>query len=119
MRINDFIGFSLKSRLLVCLLAVAVIGCNRPPAPEQPLTVDDVVARPERFDGTIVVVGEVAKVNADGEMFALGCEDACVVLPVRSAGALPAAGSTVVVRGHIERATDGRYVFVAQEVTQR
>jgi hypothetical protein len=35
------------------------------------------------------------------------------------AGALPPVGSAVVVRGQIERATDGRYVFVAQEVTQR
>lgn len=98
---------------------VALAGCGRAPQPGQPVTVDDVAAQPEKFTGALTVAGKVEKVDAARSMFALGCEDACLMLPVRFAGALPAGGSSVVVRGRIERGEDGRYVLAAQEVTQR
>ena len=81
------------------------------------LDVDRVVAHPENFKGTINVEGRVAKVDAKKSLFTLGCEDACVVMPVKFSGAPPKQDSAVIVRGQITKDAKGRYLFDAESVT--
>ena len=83
------------------------------------VTVDSVVAHPERFKGVIDVAGRVSSVNTTNSVFALGCEDACVVMPVKFAGTLPTVSSNVVVRGQIKRTEGGRYLFDAEKVSNK
>lgn len=84
-----------------------------------PLNVDKVVAHPEKCAGKIGVAGRVAKVDARENLFVLGCEDACVAMPVRFSGAQPKAGSDVIVRGQITKDAKGRYLFDAESVTTK
>lgn len=83
------------------------------------LDVDRVVAHPDQFKGAIGVAGRVAKVDSTNSFFVLGCEDACVAMPVEFSGTLPKEGSDVVVRGEIKKDAQGRYFFEAQNVTQK
>lgn len=91
---------------------------NESPAKtESPIAVDEVVANPENFKGTISVTGRVAQAAESVHLFALSCEDACFSMPVRYSGTLPQAGADVVVRGQLGKDSDGRYFFVAESVT--
>ena len=114
--LNRIINFSLKNRLPMCLLAVALAGCGRAPQSGQPVLVDAVVAQPAKFTGAIAVAGRVTQTDARRGTFVLGCEDGCVAMPVKFAGKMPALNSDVVVHGQIQKTAEGRYVFAAQEV---
>ena len=83
------------------------------------LDVDKVVAHPDKFKGKIGVAGRVAKVDADKKLLVLGCEDACVVMPVKFSGTMPKTNSDVVVRGQITKDAEGRYLFDAESVTPK
>ena len=52
-------------------------------------------------------------------LFMLGCEDACVAMPVKFAGTPPKEGSDVTVRGQITKDAKGRYMFDAEDVTPK
>ncbi|UCE74511.1 MAG: hypothetical protein JSV56_02080 [Methanomassiliicoccales archaeon] len=81
--------------------------------------VDEIVRHPDRFRGPIGVSGRVIKLDQAQASFALGCEDACVMVPVRYRGQMPALGSEIVVYGEIKEAEGGRYIFEGQEVKAR
>ena len=83
------------------------------------LDVDTVVAHPDKFKGKIDVAGRVAKVDADKKLLVLGCEDACVAMPVKFSGTMPKTNSNVVVRGQITKDAEGRYLFDAESVTPK
>ncbi|MCG3147703.1 MAG: hypothetical protein PCFJNLEI_01144 [Verrucomicrobiae bacterium] len=104
-----------------CTLALVTDGCgdSHSQRPGQPLSVDAVVEHPEKFGGPIGVVGRVANVEPASGAFALGCEDACVAMPVKFSGTMPKAGSDVIVRGQIKKESDGRYIFNAESVTAK
>lgn len=102
--------------LCACLLALVSDGCSPSQQPGQPLSVDAVIESPEQFTDDLVVAGRVSTVDSGSGAFALGCEDACVVLPVKFTGHLPAVGRDVVVRGQIKKNEQGRYLFDAQTV---
>ena len=108
-------------QLLVCLAAAAVLLASaqsfvQAAEKESPIIVDKVVASPEKFKGTINVVGRVAKLGATEHLFALSCEDECFSMPVRFSGPAPKSGSEVVVRGQLAKESNGRYVFNAESV---
>jgi len=86
---------------------------------DAPIIVDKVVANPEKFKGTINVVGRVAKLGSNDRLFALSCEDACFSMPVRFSGPAPKQGTDVIVRGQIAKEANGRYVFNAESVTSK
>jgi hypothetical protein len=117
---------SLKIIAPTLLLAITPWGCGKhnetQPIATEPqvriVSVDDVAESPEKFAGTIAVTGRVTEVKADG-VFTLGCEDACVVVPVKFAGQLPPVGRDVVVHGQIKQGAEGRYLFDAQKVEQK
>lgn len=105
----------------VCMLALVTDGCgdSRPQRLGQPLEVDVVIEHPEKFTGPIAVAGRVAKVEPASGVFMLGCEDGCVLMPVKFAGTLPAAGRDVIARGQVKQTAQGNYVFNAQTVEQK
>lgn len=83
------------------------------------LDVDEIVRHPNRFDGPIGVTGKVVKVDEPETLFALGCEDACVVMPVRYRGRMPELGSNIVAYGEIKEEEEGKYIFEAEDIEAR
>ncbi len=81
--------------------------------------VDEVVSSPEKFDGVIGVEGTVTKVDEPNSAFTLGCEDACIVMPVKFKGQLPKEGTNVIAFGEVKKTEQDKYVFVAQELRSR
>lgn len=81
--------------------------------------VDAVLEHPERFIGSIGVGGSVTHLDEEKSMFTLGCEDACLVMPVKFNGRLPEQGTDVIAYGEIQKTEGGRYIFVAREVVTR
>ena len=80
------------------------------------VAVDQVVSDPEKFMGLIGANGSVSSVDESRSMFTLGCEDACVLMPVKYDGRLPKGGTNVTAYGKIEKNEQGKYIFVAQEL---
>ncbi len=78
------------------------------------IDVDEIAKHPENFKGQIGVSGKVIKVDASKKSFALGCDDACVIVPVRYNGQSPDMGSEVVVYGEIKETEQGKYVLDGQ-----
>lgn len=83
------------------------------------VAVDQVVRDPEKFTGFIGVNGSVSSVDESKSMFTLGCEDACVLMPVKFNGQLPEQGTDVVAYGKVVKNEQGKYIFVAQELTRK
>ena len=78
--------------------------------------VDELASKPESFHGQINVSGRVIEVSPGGDGFTLGCEDACVRIPVRFKGKAPEAQADVVARGRVTKNPDGLYVVEADSV---
>ena len=83
------------------------------------IDVDEMVRHPDQFEGSIGVAGKVVKVDESKTSFALGCEDACVMMPVRYNGRMPDLESEIVVYGQIKQAEGGKYIFEGQNVEVR
>ncbi len=83
------------------------------------VNVDVIVREPEKFTGTIGVEGLVTKSDETGSTFALGCEDACILMPVKFAGQRPKEGTNVIVYGEIKKTEGAKYIFVAQEIATK
>ncbi|TSA22206.1 hypothetical protein D4R75_05320 [bacterium] len=80
------------------------------------INVDDVVSSPEKFAGVIGVEGTVTKVDEANSEFTLGCEDACILMPVKFDGRPPKEGANVIAYGEVKKTEQGKYIFVAQEI---
>ncbi len=104
-----------------------VIGCTKTPEQKNSqitssadtarvIAVDELASHPEDATGRLAVIGTVSEVSAAQSGFLLGCEDACVSLPVRFKGAIPKVGSEVTVTGVVAKADSDKYVLVAEEV---
>ena len=83
------------------------------------VAVDQVVSDPEKFTGLIGVNGSVSSVDESKSMFTLGCEDACVLMPVRFDGQLPKVGTDVTAFGKIQKNEQGKFLFVAKELATK
>ena len=83
------------------------------------VNVDAVVGDPEKFPGIIGVEGLVTKSDETGSTFALGCEDVCILMPVKFAGQWPKEGTNVIAYGEIKKTEEAKYIFVAQEITAK
>ena len=83
------------------------------------VAVDQVVNDPEKFTGLIGVNGSVSSVDESKSMFTLGCEDACVLMPVRFDGQLPKVGTDVTAFGKIQKNEQGKFLFVAKELATK
>jgi len=84
------------------------------------VAIEEVLASPQNFSGTMGVTGKVMSIEQSRSMFFLGCKGvvscACAEMPVKYDGQMPEIGSEVVVFGEITTAESGKYVFKGQEV---
>lgn len=78
--------------------------------------VDKVVESPEKFAGLVNVEGTVKEVLDNQELFTLGCEDACVNLPVSYKGKMPKSESNIIAMGEVKKDADGKFFFEAKEI---
>lgn len=83
------------------------------------LTADEIVSAPEKYKGTLAVLGTVIKIDESKNTFLLGCEDACFSLPVEYQGPMPEVNSNVIVYGKIKRQENGKYIFWGKEVKKK
>jgi len=81
--------------------------------------VDVVVSAPDRYKGFLGVEGRVIKIDEAKSIFLLGCEDACIIMPVEYKDQMPEPKSEIIVYGEIREQEDGRYVFQGKEVKTR
>lgn len=77
----------------------------------QILPVETVAFNPAKYSGYIGIKGTVNKV-VDDKMFLLGCQDACVSVPVKYEGQTPGLGQNVTIYGQLSQ-QNGKYVFMA------
>jgi len=82
----------------------------------KPIDVDYIVDKPEMYSGVINVEGTVKEVLDNKKFFTLGCEDACVNLPVSYKGELPKLESNIIALGEVKKDVDGKYFFDAREI---
>lgn len=84
------------------------------------VAIEEVLASPQNFSGTMGVIGKVMSIEQSRSMFFLGCKGAiscaCAEMPVKYDGQMPEIGSDVVVFGEVTTADSGKYVFEGQEV---
>jgi cytochrome c-type biogenesis protein CcmE len=78
--------------------------------------VDKVASDPEKYVGLIGIEGSVISVDGEKSTFGLGCEDACVLVPVAYRGALPKEGTNVIAYGEVQKTNGDKYIFVAKEI---
>lgn len=103
----------------IILLAALAFGtsCKSKKSETRILNVDEVVEAPEKYTGSMAVSGTVVSLDKPSSTFGLGCEDACVMLPVKCPGQLPDSGKSVVVYGKVKKVDADRYIFAANRVT--
>jgi len=82
----------------------------------KPIDVDYIVDNPEMYSGVINVEGTVKEVLDNKKFFTLGCEDACVNLPVSYKGELPKLESNIIALGEVKKDVDEKYFFDAREI---
>ena len=78
--------------------------------------VDNVLMNPAQYMGYITVEGKVAKVDSSKSMFSLGCDDGCLLLPVKCSGDIPQMNSEVTVSGELKKIEGEGYIFESKEV---
>ena len=83
------------------------------------VNVDRVISAPDYYKGFLGVEGIVIKIDEDKSIFLLGCEDACIFIPVKYKGQMPEPNSEIIVYGEIKKQEDGRYVFEGKEVKRK
>ena len=81
--------------------------------------IDDVVKYPERYTKPFRTSGRILSVDKNGGSFIMGCDDACIMLPVIYRGQLPATGDTVTIFGIIKKNKSGRYFFEAERFERK
>lgn len=80
------------------------------------VNVDEVVNAPDRYKGFLGVEGTIISVDESKDIFLLGCEDACIFMPVKYKGQIPEPKSEIIVYGEIKKQEDKRYIFQGKEV---
>lgn len=95
------------------------IGINSMGAEKELIEVDKIVENPEKFAGIVSVKGKVTEIIDNKKIFTLGCEDACIVLPVAYKGEMPKLESNIVALGEVKKDVDGKFFFDAREIKYR
>lgn len=80
------------------------------------ISIDKLVESPGKYAGLVSVEGTVKEVINNKNMFTLGCEDACIGLPVAYKGEMPKSESNIVALGEVKKDINGKYFFDAKEI---
>lgn len=83
------------------------------------VNIDDVVKHPERYTSPLRMTGVILSVDKNGGSFIMGCDDACIRLPVIYKGKIPNAGSAITIFGKIKKTERGQYFFDAERIEQK
>jgi len=83
------------------------------------LDFDDVVKHPERFNGSIGVIGRVINLDESNTSFILACEDGDTILPISYEGQMPKLDSEITVYGEIKELESGKYIFEGHVFRER
>lgn len=80
---------------------------------------DQIVSNPEKFadeSSLVRVEGAVTNVDKPNSLFTLGCEDACIGIPVKYSGQPPKEWTRVIVYGNVRKNMNGKFFFDAKEI---
>lgn len=118
------IGISFVLIIIVIFFVINFVGKSAPQREFigqtiKVISVDKIVIAPEQYKGFFGVEGRVIKVDESKGLFLLGCEDACVVMPVKWEGLMPEQGCEIIVYGKLRKSEDNRYVFQGKEVKKK
>ncbi len=80
------------------------------------ISIDKLVESPEKYAGLVSVEGTVKEVVNNKNMFTLGCEDACIGLPVAYKGEMPKTESNIIALGEVKKDNNGKFFFDAKEI---
>ena len=116
-----------KKMFLYFLLAVISVsdwGCSpkelsakRNPKPLYKIVaIDEMIVSPQQYKGWIGVRGTVKKIYKEKNIFMLGCADACIFMPIRFKGKMPAPENEIVAYGKLKKQNDGKYIFEAKKL---
>ena len=105
--------------IIVIVVVSLFMSDKEKPGANQIIDVDLVAENPQNFKDNISVSGTIKEISDDGSYLMLGCEDACVLMPVRYDGEKPAPGEKVIIQGKIETDENAKYVFVATNIAKR
>jgi len=123
---QKYLTFKTATRCILTILIITlIIGCqkkqeeiksnsNEPAA--KIVNVDELAASPDQYIGSVGVKGRVIGVNEPENLFMLGCEDACIGIPVKSLDHLPAEDARIVVYGELKQQEDGKYLLFASKI---
>jgi hypothetical protein len=112
---------------ILCLVSVPEIYSSESSNPNKKIlkketmaskivSVDEVVRQPDQFKGYIGVFGKIIKIDKTKPFFILGCEDACIMMPVKYKGDLPKQGDNITAFGEIEKTENGKFFFRASRI---
>lgn len=113
----------MKTTQIISLVFILIIfGCSSKPNSNSEtvkiLKIDDVIENPESFKGTITVSGIVFNPDKSKKYFELGCEDACVFLPVQYQGDLPQTKKEIILTGTLIKDAD-KFYFKADNFKEK
>jgi hypothetical protein len=87
-------------------------------APGRAVGVEKIIYAPNKYKGSINVSGKVVKVFKDKKVFLLGCEDACLYMPVGYKGKMPETGRQISVWGEIHKQENGKFIFNGTRISR-
>lgn len=105
--------------LIILFLGAIILLVNYKKPSETKATIDasvwpveKVAFNPAQYPGYIGLRGTVNKI-VDNQTFVLGCQDACVAVPIKYDGQSPDLGQEIIIYGQLSE-QNGQYTFVAE-----
>jgi hypothetical protein len=123
---GKYLTFNTRAGCILILASAAlIIGCQKKQeehkatdneSPVKIVNIDELAASPDEYAGSICVEGRVIGVQEAENLFILGCEDACIGIPVEYGGHLPVEDARILVYGELKQHEDGKYMLFASEI---
>jgi hypothetical protein len=111
------IGFPVIAALI---LSVSLVQNTIPEIKDsqkmQVVSIDKLARQPNLYKGVIGVSGTVKESTLSESFFILGCDDACIRMPVEYNKQLPKTGTKITAIGELVKTKEGKYVFKATDI---
>lgn len=103
--------------ILICIVAVLfqnnkISSNSKKLADVNIVPVENIAFNPSNYPDSIGIKGTVNQI-VDDKTFLLGCQDACVSVPIKYNGKTPDLGQEVIIYGKLSE-QNGKYVFLAE-----